>query len=265
MGKIITLTLLLFQSLIFSQIKKSDISSNVIQLFNTADSVALNYDSKKGFTKNYSTNEIKYLTKKYYKAIADSPIDFRKYMEIKYNEWAEKFVPGKRNDYKPAFKILLIKDLISKEYGEKYTKILGIPYILRIKVLEQRHGEYISSSPQGYTIPKTIYVAEIQDIIKGSQHFNIGDTINVNVLYTWVNIKKSFLENGKAYIIPLRPFNCLNGSCEGIALDILPDSKQIIYPINEDTVNIQNDFFEFGKHVNPGEFKKLFQEKYTIK
>ena len=201
---IITLVVLFAFTTHLPQQSTDKISPEVIEFFSLADSVSQNYDHIKGFTINYSASQIEHFAKKYYDANC-KPFDYRFYLHEEFTRWGQNFLKGYTHQYKPGFKLKLIRDLITETYGKYYMEILGIPYLLRIKVIEIKHGKYVSYSA-GFTVSKTILVSKIEDIIKGDNKFTINETVNINILDIWpVAIRK--LKKGCEYVLPLRPFN----------------------------------------------------------
>jgi hypothetical protein len=238
-------------------------------LFAAADSVAITYDGKSGFTIQYNAKRVKYLAKLYYDAIAKAPVDYQTYMYIKYKQW-EKNNKGKGDKAAllPGFKIHLIKTLISKENGGYFTHIISIPYYLKIKVLQIKQGKYVSPPryyPAGLTIPKTVLTAKVEDILKGEERFKGLNTINITILANWLPGAEKFFKVGEEYFVPLKPFNCFNGNCEGFALYVLPGANHGVFLIRNNALNVRDNYFHLGNTVDWDNFKKQFTKKFMIK
>lgn len=275
--KISLILIFLLQASILSQIPDTSISVNVRQLFDIADSTVEVYKSdRNNFLSKYNSSQINYLIKKYYDAIAKAPFDYQNFLEKEFKQWGIKYKNGDANHFKPAFRIDLIKRLISKNKGEHFTKIIGIPYYIKVKILKITHDKYISFSPAGLEVAKTILLCKIEDVIKGREYFKNIDTVEINLLDFWIEKSNENFIEGHEYFVPLKPFNCRNGNCEGIGLaPWLFDPKQDryppiqgnygVYPIEAGVIQMKDNYFGFGRTVSWDIFKKLFTEKFIIK
>jgi hypothetical protein len=226
--------------------------------------LALSYHKNKGLSKIQSNN-IKYVVKNYYEAISKSPTDYKKYLEEENKKWRDNYIKSETKISKPAYKIYLIKKLISESYGEYFAELISVPYYLKVKILSIKNGNYVSYSPEGLTVPKTVLVTKVENIVKGEERFKSGDTIEINIINSWMKNAKKFFVTGHEYFMPLRPFNCRSGNCEGVALNMLPDQNSSIYPIENNNIEIEDDYFQLGKMLNWKKFKELFSEKFIIK
>ena len=86
--------------------QQSNIPRAVNKFWKTVNDYAIRYNGETNFTKNYSSDEIETLTKKYYRVISDNPIGLNMKLHIEYEKWdslAGKF-HGMPNGLKPATK-----------------------------------------------------------------------------------------------------------------------------------------------------------------
>ena len=82
----------------------------------------------------------------------------------------------KNNNYeikslKPAFKLALIIKQISKKYGEKFTKIISVPYYLIVNIKSINHTEYNSPSHPELKTSQVSLIVTIEEVIKGDKIF----------------------------------------------------------------------------------------------
>lgn len=266
MIKVSILFLVIFLiSKVYSQ-ENSEIKNNVKEFFETVENYTKDYnrDNKKDLfeLRNYSKEEAFFLAKEYYKAKAEDPIGFHKYLHNEDNKFIEYYKKNKSLiELRPSTRVGIIYKIISSQFGKEFTEIIGVPWYLRIRVLDIKEGKFKSSLG---IIPKVFLIAEIEEVLKGINFFKERDTIEINILNYWVtNASKSF-EKSRSYFVGLHEWNCHTGDCKDIALNIFPDSNYGIYLIDNDFVVAPKNYFGFADILQWGEFKEEFNNKYII-
>ena len=165
---------------------QSHSSFAVTEFFNLLDNLMKDYDGKTGLTKNYSKEEVFEFAKKYYGAIAEDPIGYNKYVLIEYNEYANKRKEGiNLDEIAPPLKGGIFLNLLRERLGKEFTKLLGIPYFLRVNIKEITNNIYISST-DSMKFGQTNLLCEIEDVIKGTNRFKPNDMIVISFLNWWL-------------------------------------------------------------------------------
>lgn len=267
MKKVNVIFLMIFLVIkIFPQ-EKSEIKHGVKDFFDTIENYTKDYNrsNKEDLFKlrNYSKEDALFLAKEYYKAKAEDPVGFHKYLQRLNNNFNDYFKKNNNTDeLRPAQKIGIIYKIISSRFGSAFTDIIGIPWYLRIHVLDIKAGKFKSSIG---IIPKTFLVAEIEEILKGGNFFKERDTIEINFLGNWVaNADKSF-EKNKNYFVGLREWNCYTEDCPDIALYIFPDNNHGIYTIDNGYLIASKNYFGFDDRLEWVKFRQEFNNRYIIK
>ena len=233
--------------------------------FSEADEYYKKYATNKSINESYSSEDALKLAKKFYKAKAEDPYGFRNYLRKLARIRDEKFRNTRVLEPKGGVKVRLIKNLISEKMGDRFVAIIEIPFYLKIKVLEIESGKYISKEDERIVAPTTIIKAEIEEIIKGEKFFKKNSIIDVNLINQWMSGTNKFFEVNKEYFIPLEPWNCYEDECTGLRLSFLPDNDYGIYPIENEVLKTNDDYFGFGNQVDWSTFKESFISTYIIK
>ena len=261
--KKILLLLLTLITVIFPQEQK--ISNHVKNFFKIADENSSSYVKKVGLTKKFTDTEIDTITKKYYDAISDDPKGFLLYLFQEDKKWQQEI---KNNNYeikslKPAFKLALIIKQISKKYGEKFTKIISVPYYLIVNIKSINHTEYNSPSHPELKTSQVDLIVTIEEVIKGDKYFFKGQDITVSYLAYWrQNATKTF-KIGNSYLVPIKVWGS-NDNFSKLALQILPDNNYALYPVEDDIVKVPGDYLQLGNNINLQTIRKSFRKKYVI-
>jgi len=228
-------------------------------------SKGFNRDNKEGLfkSKQYTNQEVYDLAQKYYQAKAEDPIGFHFYLENKMKEFEEKFKNKtvKQSELMTPEKVGVIFKIISSKYGRSFTEIIGIPWFLKVQVLDIKQGKFNSSVG---ILGKTYLVAKVEEVIKGQNIFKEGDTIEINYLSTWLSDANKQFEKKKTYFTGLREWNCYNGNCTEIALYVFPDEDDGIYPIENEHVTAPGNYFGIKDNIQWPEFKSEFVKKYVL-
>lgn len=238
------------------------ISESVKDFFETIEIYTKDYNSinkKDVINKSFSKEELKSLLLKYYKAKAEDPISFYKYQKELDKNIGESLDKDNNKELSIERKIGIIYRILSKEFGKNFMDIINVPYFLRIKILEIHQERFQSSIG---LIPKTRMVVEVRETIKGKHFFNDKEIININFLNFWLSNAKKNFEINNEYFIGLIPWNCFNGDCNEIALQMFNDEEKGIYPIENNKISNIN-FFKISE-TDWKSFKNKFIQKYII-
>lgn len=236
-------------------------SPEVTEFFNLLDNFIKEY-SNKDSTRNYSEKEVFELAKKYYKAIADDPIGYNKYVLNEYNEFSSKRRARlKLDEMPPPLKRGIFLNFLKEKLGKEFTKIIGVPYFLRVNIKVITHGIYISTT-DSMKFGQTDLLCQIEDVIKGDNRFEVGDTIIVGFLDWWVNDPNKNFEVNRSYFIPLQPWKCNVNTCDEITLRLFPDNNYGIYPIEDEVIETPGNYFGIEEISKWTYFRNYFVEKF---
>ena len=234
---------------------KIQVKKSVIDFFATVENYSKGY--------NRTNKEAFYLAKQYYKAKVEDPIGFHIYEQDKRKEFEEKFNRRtiSKNELMLLEKVGVIYKIISSKYGRPFTDIISIPWYLKVHVLDIKRGTFKSSVG---ILGKTYLVAKIDEIIKGKNFFNKGDTIEINFLGNWLSDANIQFEKNMTYFAGLREWDCYNGNCTEIALYVFPDQDEGIYPIDKGRVTAPGNYFGIKDSLKWSDFKREFIKKYIL-
>ena len=242
---------------------KNYTSDEATEFFNFLDKFIRDYDSNTGSTKNYSEEEVFDFAKKYYKAIAEDPIGYNKYILNEYNGFTSRRKAGLNlNEMPPPLKRGIFLNLLKEKLGKEFTEIIGVPYFLRVNIREIKHGIYISTT-DSMKFGQTDLLCQIEDVIKGDNRFEAGDTIIVGFLDWWLKDPNKNFEVDKSYFIPLQPWKCNVNTCDEITLRLFPDNNYGIYPIVVNFIQTPGNYFGLGEISKWTDFKNHFTENYV--
>ena len=241
------------------------VSTITKDLFSDIEKYYNEYKANNNVKENYSKMAVLKLAKKFYKAKAEDPIGFRNYIRHLAKIREEKFHNSNNIEPKPGWKVHLLKQLISEKMGNNFVEIIEVPFYLRIKILSIHQDFYKSKIDTFIVAPKTVIKAQIQEIIKGEKFFKKDSIIELNIINQWMADSEKFFEINKEYFVPLEPWDCYENNCEGIRLSFLSDKNYGIYPIINEFIKTDNDFFGFGNTNDWSTFKKSFLSHYIIK
>lgn len=214
-------------------------------------------------SKQYTIEEVYALAQKYYQAKAEDPIGFHFYLNNKMNDFEEK-VKNKtvsQSELMTPEKVGIIFRIISSKFGRSFTEIIGIPWFLKVQVIDIKQGEFNSSIG---ILGKTYLVAKVEEVIKGQNIFKEGDTIEINYLSSWLSDANKRFEKNKTYFTGLKEWNCYNGNCTEIALYVFRDVDDGIYPIENGHVIAPGNYFGIKDNMQWPDFKSEFVKKYVL-
>jgi hypothetical protein len=242
---------------------QSQSSSTVNEFFHFLDDFIKDYNGNIGLKKNYSEEELFDFAKKYYKVIAEDPIGYNKYILNEYNEFTSRRRAGLNlNEMPPPLKRGIFLNLLKEKLGKEFTKIIGVPYFLRANIKEITYGIYISTT-DSMKFGQTDLLCQIEDVIKGDNRFEAGDTIIVGFLDWWLKDPNKNFEVNKSYFIPLQPWKCNVNTCDEITLRLFPDNNYGIYPIVVNFIQTPGNYFGLGEISKWTDFKNHFTENYV--
>ncbi len=261
--------------LTFSQ-NKYPISKNVEEFFDTLNVISKDYDQESHrLTKFYSHNEINNLAKKYYKAILEDPIGYDRYILNESTQFSKNRKAGlNSNEITPQLKRGIFFNLLEENLGKEFTKIISIPYFLRVKIENVTHSKY-TSSVDSMKFTQTNLNCEIEEIIKGEKRFQTKTKVVISYLNWWLkdcsnnsnsnDLNDAFKVNS-SYFIPIKPRfrGCTEDTCITFALQILPDNNCGIYPIINGTIYTPNNYFQISMETQWSNFKNSFIKKYVL-
>jgi len=257
---------LLFAPFILSQEKQEEIKESVKDFFDTVKNYTqdFNASNKEGLLKThkYSDEEIESLLYKYYKAKAEDPVGFYKYQENEDAVNKEHLEKSIGNELSLAKKVGIIYKILSSKYGRPFVDIINVPYYLKVKILNIKQEKFESSIG---LVPRTKMVVEIDEILKGEDRFRDKNIIEINFLNFWMRNTKQNFEINKEYFVGLIPWNCYNGDCGDIALQIFSDGNYGIYPIENNNIITKGNLFQFGEVSKWSNFRNQFEEKFIMK
>lgn len=268
--KILLVTIFIFYT--YSQISAQkenipmqEITQSVKDFFELVNLYAEKYKNNYESAKALTREEIKIWAKKYYKAKAEDPVGFNNYIHIETEKLRNKLSKNKdsAHETRPGVKVGIIKRIIALHYGDQFAEAIDVPYFLKAKVLDITQGKF-EGNIEKIIMPKTILKIEVQEIIKGKGQFKENDTLEVNFLSDWMRGSSKTFTIGQIYFLPIRPWNCYEGICRELALNQFPDNNFGIYPIENNFIKIDNDYFLLGKKVEWNAFKKEFINRYLF-
>lgn len=249
---------------IFPQLK-IEYSAVVKDFFSSVQKYHSTYNIDQTISDKISIQETEELYEKYYFAKAKDPIGFRNYVRELAKNRKEKFIETGELEKSPGWKVHIIKKLIADKFGGEFAEMMDVPFFLHIKILDIKPGIYESEVDKMIVAPKTIILAEIIDIIKGKDFFVKGDMIEINIINQWMAGAKSFFEINKEYFAPIEPWECFEDNCLSIRLSFLPDENFGIYPIENEFIRTNGNYFGINEFTKWTEFKREFLDKFIIK
>lgn len=242
------------------------VSQDVIEFWKIMKKYQNMFEMNNLLIKKINRKEANKIARLYYNAIANDPLGFNRFTLMKFKEWEKRRKAGSLtlHDIKPGIKVRRLKEVISSYYGETFTKVISIPYYLRIKIIDIKH-EFYKSKKLNMNFPKIVLSVEVQEVIKGSKMFKKGEKININILSNWINSKHEFFKIESNYFVPIKLWNCSNYIKKKFSLDFLNLNSDSIYPIDKKNVikNISDFFLDKTKYMNWDEFKEKFVKRFV--
>ncbi len=264
--KILLKTLFLvfsFTVFIFPQFYAAEETSPyVVEFMRLAEETAKYFDKYEGLKTSFDKNEMERIVQIYYKSINEDPVGYNLYLNQNHQEWQDRI---KNSNYtseelKPAVKLRILKEEMSKTYGEKYIRLISIPVIARAKVISKNESTYVSF--EGLKTRQTNIIVNIEDVLKGQSFINPGSDIVISYLNWWIEDVNKKFEIGKSYMILLRPWIGLKEYKGEITLHVLPDNNFGFYSIQNANVIGTDNYFETREIVSWKSFKEYFKNAY---
>ncbi len=277
---IIIIVLINCYSIAFPQFyTEQEISPSVTEFMNLAEETAKYYDGEHGLQKSFNDEELKHITKLYFKIYNEDPVGLSKYIHIKHKEWEQKLKESDKTimQYsRPGFTEGILKKQIRKKYGGKFTEIISTPAFIRGKVISIGSQVRKADVREPYDnlgiiaqIDLTVY---IEEVLKGEKFFKKGETITISYSLDWLS-GDSYQVN-KSYLFPLRPWLSLREYKGEVTLqwlfykgeNYIPFEGEIeeVYPIENESVFSKEDFFDTGERTPWETFKEHFRNTYMI-
>lgn len=132
---------------------------------------------------------------------------------------------------------------MAKLYGKSKAQLILSPLLLKVKIIKEE-SESISISNDDW-IGLRILTAEIQDIIKGKNHFKVGETIKFYFVPFWLQ-KGNRFSNNESYFISLIPVVDNIDGKRRLALNVNELNDGIVN-IQQDTVLDEENYFGLGR------------------
>lgn len=136
---------------------------------------------------------------------------------------------------------ILRNNLVSK-YGDVLANIILSPILLRIKLVDTEKVAYKIDDENN--IGLDVFTAEIEDIIKGQNHFNVGEVIQFYYVSFWLHTEHRF-SIGESYFISLLPIVDNKTREKRLALNVNNVNNGITI-ISNDIVYDQENYYNFG-------------------
>jgi hypothetical protein len=203
MKSLINISILLFllndQS--FPQFCADSLTPNyVIEFMKIADETTNSIDSLYKVRKEFTDEELKYITGLYYQCYDESPASFYDYLSEKHKKWVQirKFADSRSEVAMPWSKVYILKDQLSKKYGYKFINIISIPAFIRGKFVDLKYQ--LEEKYHNYEIHNFIFLVE--EVLKGNKYFSVGDTVSILMIPNIESPAPIFV-TGKSYLIPV--------------------------------------------------------------
>lgn len=138
----------------------------------------------------------------------------------------------------------ILRRRVEELYGDAFASLILSPIVLKIKIVghEKTERSYLSNDNW---VGLLIHTAEIEDIIKGSNHFNIGDNIQFYYIPFWVNKTIKFTDKD-SYFLSLLPVTDNKTGEQRLALNVNEINGGAI-KISEDIVLDEENYYQLGK------------------
>jgi len=263
MKKITLLIVLIFISTHFPQ-KTDEIKPSIKNFYTELNNIVAHYDMKLGMQKKFSNDELFNTAKLLYIATEDDPVAFRKELKSEYDAWAAETI---KNNYKPiglkpGVKLGILHKLIDERYGKNFTKILEIPYYLKVKILDIQGTIYIHTDKN--TFHQINLICSVEDVIKGEKKFKKEDIITVSFLLHWFPEGYPSFEKGNSYFIPVDYWK-IDNEIEAFCLGILHNAeKSAVLSLNENKLIDAKNCYLLDSTKTWEIFKRNFLKKYKL-
>lgn len=156
----------------------------------------------------------------------------------------------------------LFRAKIEKMFSHTTAELLEIPFVLRVvikKVYNDNRTIAGNKNIPDLTLKEFNVKAQITDIIKGKDSFNIGDYVEFYFQQWWNKTGESIYE-GEEYLVNLLPR--IDKKSEIFSLMFFNDGFDGIFNVKGDYVFDKNNYFEFGQKLQWSQFRNFFNKKY---
>jgi hypothetical protein len=148
----------------------------------------------------------------------------------------------------------ILKRRLKELYGDAAAGLILSPILLKVKITSIKTEPYKLSDDE--SIGQIIINAEIQDVIKGSNHFSLGETIQFYYMPFWTYTDKAFSTN-ESYFVSLFAIIGNKTGERRFALDVNKVNSGITR-ISRDVLVDEENYYGFGR-ISWQEFKeKIF-------
>jgi len=248
----------------FSQ-QRENYSKSVLNFVDVLYDNSIYEETDYNINYTFNSKQAQDILHKYYRAVSEDPLGLINYMEEEYELIRNRALQSSKNSTEKRFAVRKknLSDELSKIYGEKFMKIIDVPYYLRIKIIDKSPSQYISPGPPERKFRTVKLTVLIEDVLKGKNQFTLGNTITIEYMKWWFGNSLITFEPGNSYFIPLRPWTGTAGFL-GWRPDFLPDDNYAIYEIKDEIVSTPNNYFDIGTVTEWIHFKKVFIKKYIL-
>ncbi len=239
-------------------------SPTVQELKEAVDEIVQKNEGKTTFEEPTEA-EVLTLSEKYFRAIETDPegILFT-YMKNTRNNISEA-VAKKITTWDNLSSIDIIAYILHKNtilFSQNFVEIMTTPYFLKIKVIDKE--EKMLKSLSGSSSYQIHLTGIIEEIIKGSDRFKVGEEIIIKYVDRQPVINKNKFKNGISYFIPLMVSTKEVSAFEGFFIQFY-SIGQNSYLIENGKISIPDNYFLLGEELEWEEFKKKFIEKYSLR
>jgi len=225
------------------------------------------FNDSLGWQKEFTDEEVLDISQKWYRAIYKSPVEYDLFFHQLHAEWEIKVVAA-REKYlirRPGLQLGRLNRKLTEYTTRAYTELLRVPYLFRVKVKKFGKSPYQSKSMELKT-SQTDMIVIIEDIIKGEEYFNIGDSLMVSFFGAWFHgaREEQYFKVDATYFLPVGLFRIEDRNNFQYKIHMLPDNNFAVYPIIGEMVETPGDFFGVGETSNWEDFKRIIKEKFII-
>lgn len=153
----------------------------------------------------------------------------------------------------------ILRNHLEDLYGEAICNLIMSPVLLRVKVIGQETEPY--DVKNNITLKLKVITAEIEDMIKGENHFTAGEKIQFYYMPFWKHTENEFLDN-EEYFVSLIPIIDNKNGEHRLALDVNKINDGII-KLSKGILLDNKDYYGFGK-ISWQEFKNKISSLINI-
>ncbi len=229
-----------------------------------------NKETLEFFVKSGSQKEVKNIAKFFYLATEKDPVAKEKNFQKRLgniNTLKKRSLTSSTIPLGVVRSNLLMK--MDTVLPHDFYSLASTDYLLKVKILSFKTDKMLVNPEDktSFSVLYNKYECVIEDIIKGSNRFSIGDKLTFfYVPFLGHGPNKQFIIN-KSYFLPLE-VTVGDGNYDWLRLKFLDNKSSNpssgYFPIENNIVKDQNNYFGFGKDVLWENFKKNFTDDISI-